>query len=129
MMLTKVKKIKPNKARIRKWVAALRSGKYKQTKRQLQRDDAYCCLGVAQRIFKGKPLSRIEKNLGYMTHSCARYFGLVGKDPDSGHEIVANPPLLLTKKHGRKIPATELNDRLGWNFKRIANAIERTFLE
>lgn len=31
----------------KKWVAALRSGKYKQTQGQLRSDDKYCCLGVA----------------------------------------------------------------------------------
>lgn len=30
----------------RRWVAALRSGKYKQGKDWLRRDDEYCCLGV-----------------------------------------------------------------------------------
>lgn len=29
------------------WVAALRSGKYKQNRLSLFRDGAYCCLGVA----------------------------------------------------------------------------------
>ncbi len=30
-----------------KWVDALRSGKYKQTRSALRYGDAYCCLGVA----------------------------------------------------------------------------------
>ena len=30
----------------RKWVEALRSGKYKQGRDQLQNGDTYCCLGV-----------------------------------------------------------------------------------
>ncbi len=30
-----------------KWVDALRSGKYKQTKSALRQGDYYCCLGVA----------------------------------------------------------------------------------
>jgi len=30
----------------RKWVEALRSGKYRQAQRRLRRDDAFCCLGV-----------------------------------------------------------------------------------
>jgi hypothetical protein len=30
----------------RKWVEALRNGKYKQGMRQLKDGDAYCCLGV-----------------------------------------------------------------------------------
>ena len=33
-----------------KWVAALRSGEYKQAKGRLQEDGAYCCLGVAMKL-------------------------------------------------------------------------------
>ena len=29
------------------WLAALRSGEYQQTRGQLRRDNAFCCLGVA----------------------------------------------------------------------------------
>ena len=29
-----------------KWVEALRSGKYKQGKSALKKDDSFCCLGV-----------------------------------------------------------------------------------
>lgn len=39
--------MKPTKADIRKWVKALRGGKYKQTKSALQNDEGYCCLGIA----------------------------------------------------------------------------------
>jgi hypothetical protein len=31
---------------MRKWVAALRSGEYKQTKRNLRDEHGFCCLGV-----------------------------------------------------------------------------------
>lgn len=34
----------------KKWVAALRSGKYKQTKQQLKNEHGYCCLGVLASI-------------------------------------------------------------------------------
>lgn len=33
-------------AKIQEWTAALRSGKYKQGKGWLYKDDKYCCLGV-----------------------------------------------------------------------------------
>jgi hypothetical protein len=35
-----------NKAIKRRWVKALRSGEYKQTKGALRADSGYCCLGV-----------------------------------------------------------------------------------
>lgn len=36
-----------NQAHLRLWIDALRSGKFKQTRGQLQRGNAFCCLGVA----------------------------------------------------------------------------------
>ena len=44
---------KQQKANRKKWVAALRSGKYKQGKGQLydNLDEKYCCLGVACDLF------------------------------------------------------------------------------
>lgn len=44
-------KMKPNENNIKKWCAALRSGKYKQTTGSLQNLQGYCCLGVACKIF------------------------------------------------------------------------------
>lgn len=38
------------KANRRKWVEALRSGKYQQAKSYLVRDGGYCCLGVLANI-------------------------------------------------------------------------------
>lgn len=43
--------MKPKKKDIKKWCAALRSGKYQQGKGQLQTKDGYCCLGVACDVF------------------------------------------------------------------------------
>lgn len=40
------------------WVAALRSGEYKQGRKCLRKDDRYCCLGVAcelHRLHEGGP--------------------------------------------------------------------------
>jgi hypothetical protein len=38
----------------KKWVKALRSGKYKQTKKTLKDENGYCCLGVLCSIVKPK---------------------------------------------------------------------------
>lgn len=37
-----------------KWIAALRSGEYKQCTQDLCNGEAYCCLGVLHRIVYGK---------------------------------------------------------------------------
>jgi hypothetical protein len=39
-----------NKRQLKKWIAALDSGEYKQGKGQMQRGENYCCLGVACKI-------------------------------------------------------------------------------
>jgi len=36
----------------KKWVEALRSGKYKQYREDLKGDSSYCCLGVANECLK-----------------------------------------------------------------------------
>lgn len=36
-----------NKALVRRWITALRSGKYKQAQRRMRRETGYCCMGVA----------------------------------------------------------------------------------
>lgn len=36
-----------NPEAVKKWVAALRSGEFKQGSKRLKDDDKYCCLGVA----------------------------------------------------------------------------------
>lgn len=39
------------KTNMRKWITALRSGKYNQTRSTLQDSKGYCCLGVACDLF------------------------------------------------------------------------------
>lgn len=45
------------KSHARKWINALRSGKYKQTKDTLRDANGFCCLGVLDEIFPEKCLS------------------------------------------------------------------------
>lgn len=40
------------------WIAALRSGEYKQGRRMLVEDDKYCCLGVGCVMIGGNPVDR-----------------------------------------------------------------------
>jgi hypothetical protein len=37
-----------------KWVSALRSGEYPQTKRSLRNDEGFCCLGVLCDVMGGR---------------------------------------------------------------------------
>lgn len=54
--------MKPSKSNIKKWCKALRSGKYKQTKRFLQDNNGFCCLGVACDIFINKKEQVLKSN-------------------------------------------------------------------
>jgi hypothetical protein len=99
----------------KKLVAALRSGRYKQTTGVLKNGNAYCCLGVACKISGIGKFSTDESCLGE----------------------VMRLPLAVREKLGWvswslredkiKLPSTHLaglNDDFGFNFKEIARVIE-----
>lgn len=47
------------------WAKALRSGKYKQGKGCLEKDNKFCCLGVACKLFHTKTKVYIDGNIEY----------------------------------------------------------------
>lgn len=51
-----------NKQNITKWVKALRSGEYKQTRGMLQNNKGFCCLGVACKIFISEKNQTLNDN-------------------------------------------------------------------
>ena len=119
--------VKPNKKRIRKLVAALRSGKYRQTRGRLKGKRGYCCLGVACEISK---LGEFDEVGSYVT-------GLSWRDcstetlPDSVIEyygFVNSCPVLKTRT-GKESDAVSMNDGGHNNFYDIADAFERTYLD
>lgn len=54
--------IQVNKSDIRKWVKALRSGKYSKTTGVLQDSKGYCCLGVGCDVFIPKSKQELHDN-------------------------------------------------------------------
>jgi hypothetical protein len=58
----------------KKWVAALRSGKYKQGQAFLFRDDEYCCLGVLIDVQDPEWLKSAKAGLTLMTSSVPDQF-------------------------------------------------------
>lgn len=124
---------------IRKWVTALRSGEYEQTKGVLKNDNGFCCLGVATDVYM--------KECGGTWSKSAQFFGNE-PNPRSGYlfddyegerlprevrdwlGIQDADPELLTGRSGEyepHLPATSLNDEEEWTFEQIAQAIKETY--
>jgi hypothetical protein len=123
-----------NTENIRKWVDALRSGEYKQTKECLrynyEEGPRYCCLGVAcdisgvgrwehaEEVGKlAEYICKDDRNAGYMPTEVKEWLGLE----------LGNPPLL--DAYGASAAAATFNDSMEDDFLRIADAIERTYLD
>lgn len=67
-----------------RWVAALRSGEYKQGRKELRRGDEHCCLGVLCDLFaresgwnRWSP-SRLSERGEFQGYTTYREFGLPG---------------------------------------------------
>lgn len=112
------------KAFKRKWIAALRSSKYKQGYGKLKQKElihlegneeimTYCCLGVACEVVGAKINMKINPGLIL----------------DSRHiqGITKIPKLLYGDTSDNNIvhKLTEMNDRKQWSFKRIATWIDK----
>ena len=103
----------------KKWVEALRSGKYKQSRQFLHSEEGYCCLGVACDIF-AKELSierKEEKSLEYFNGqsyslplNVKNLLGLCGVE---GMNLNPNKPCL-----------SYLNDKEELTFDQIADKLE-----
>ena len=95
-----------------KWLAALRSGEYKQCKSTLSDGVGYCCLGVLQMVADGQVeketdamAEMVPTNLWYVNHKVKNYYSrgfCLGDDS----------------------ALAEMNDS-GMSFKDIADVIER----
>lgn len=104
----------------RKWVNALRSGKYSQTKGCLQDSKGYCCLGVACDVFIPK---------SKQVRDCFLY--LEGEEP--GEQYFA--PFWLKeinddfyRKTGQLFDLVHLNDKKRYSFDEIADIIEMVYI-
>lgn len=113
-----------------RWLAALRSGKYKQTsgalKRKVGRGHAYCCMGVLCEVMKKElpfktcvnrsNASRGEgvRLLDYHTLDMVETLSF---PPDRLYEFVGGLPL-------HPIKLAQLNDRAALSFKELADLLE-----
>lgn len=107
-----------------KWVAALRSGKYKQTKGHLQTADGFCCLGVLLDINGIQPV----KGETVADHD-VYYYG-------EERAVIANqflttcdikePSGMFSSETERNTQLSALNDD-GKSFAEIADIIEKNW--
>jgi len=77
-----------NKSWKRKWLEALRNGKYKQGKEALRIKDKYCCLGV---------LCEIAKNSKYVNWYIGPDGNYIVSHPDTREEDAIKPKEYLGK--------------------------------
>lgn len=99
-----------------KWVAALRSGDYRQGKHRLKQiDGSYCCLGVLQIVTDGK----VENIPGY---DVSRYM------PSDSYKLRvfgdADAELAVLFGLMGEVSLSELNDDRHLSFDKIADLIE-----
>lgn len=102
----------------KKWVAALRSGNYRQTQGNLHDDAGYCCLGVACEVAlkAGLALDVSRSNdclTGYDGHYCLL--------PNS---VKAWLGLRTCTGSIDAVSLTDRNDTDRWSFSQIADLIE-----
>ena len=97
-----------------KWVAALESGEYRQTQRQLKDWQGFCCLGVLCDIH--------AKEVGTMwvtENNSASYLQKHATLPKEVEEWAG-----IDRQNWREL--ISLNDDRGYSFEKIAEVIKRT---
>lgn len=108
------------------WVAALRSGEYRQTIGTLEDAEGFCCLGVACRVAMDHGLSLDRQTRDgtvyynnedcYLPDEVVKWLGLGGR---------TGPLVEATHKDCILVETiADCNDMLGWDFNKIADAIE-----
>lgn len=96
-----------NKVWKKKWITALRSGKYEQSRGALKEENTYCCLGVIRAIaFPNSLAMRKNDYGGPVNYLCDTHLKKLGIDNET--------QIILANK----------NDKQLWSFARIATWIE-----
>lgn len=121
----------------KKWLKALRSGKYNQTRGHLRDSNGYCCLGVACDIYakeSGEDIEWEEANhidnpiaaeaaivyqIGFKTGTLpAEVKNWLGLNSETGY--IFDPE----EEWDEEISLTELNDEKKFSFDQIADFVE-----
>lgn len=111
--------------RIKKlWIAALRSGKYKQTTYKLRKDDRFCCLGVLCDIHSKDTSSKWNHKDEEWSYGKSAYAVLPSMVVKWAGLPDSNPYLTLESEDMEPQTASDLNDA-GESFRVIATRIEK----
>lgn len=132
-----------NREVIQQWVTALESGEYRQTTgtlRNIAEDGTpqYCCLGVLcdlavkanvitepdHSVYRSYYGEGNESSSSDLPLSVRNWAGLEYQDPFVDAEVPTSDDGTIP----RHLPASELNDAYGYDFKQIATAIRETYL-
>jgi len=100
----------------KKWLAALRSGKYEQGTGALCEDGKYCCLGVLCEVLP-RPKKKSVKYF-YNENIVPNRLALKAAGWPDGDSVA-----LIYNGHRRCV--SSLNDSAGLSFKQIANLIDK----
>lgn len=110
---------------VNEWITVLRSGKFKQAKGKLQRDEGYCCLGVACELFADKYTRGSEGFLHGETPRTA--FGAPGWLEAIGSEQFNGALLADLNDRGLNIPGETKVKPL--TFDEIADILQLKYIE
>lgn len=99
-----------------KWVEALRSGKYTQSRSRLRSDSGYCCLGV---------LCDVIEPAEWRCHTTELSSGIINNwsygDNETDNYITLRGDMPITQK------LIDMNDTEGKTFSEIADYIEESY--
>lgn len=133
-----------NKERVKLLVDALRSGDFEQANNMLRtKNDTYCCLGVACEVARlnGIGIEWDKKEQGCDCEDCRdNRWNFNGSNEALGSDVAdwygfpvdgafANDPQIGDDEFGNAVSMIRANDDLGWDFKKIADAVEKKYLK
>jgi hypothetical protein len=107
-----------------KWLAALRSGEYKQGRKFLKKNGSYCCLGVlCDVVDPTKWNDDYDYDYGLGVKGVSAYDGVSGTLPFRIREATGFPREDNTGRWAAGV-LVEMNDEGQYSFAEIANYIE-----
>ncbi len=107
-----------NKRQLKKWIAALDSGEYKQGHGKLQSTFGFCCLGVACKV-----LIPLDKQARY---SNGQLYGGYHESQRSAPEWLKNINNDFANKTGERLSV--FNDCRDFTFPEIATLLELVYI-